>query len=72
MANEPLIMVGFTTPLDEMSDAEIEALAGEIAEAMAANLGCIGTLRIGYRLCSDVVAMVRWPVSGILWAIRLP
>lgn len=34
MANEPLIFVEFTKPLDELDDAELDALAGEIAEAM--------------------------------------
>ncbi len=35
---QPLIMVEFTKSLDEMDDAEIDALAGEIADSMAANL----------------------------------
>jgi hypothetical protein len=38
MAKQPLIVVEFTTPLDEMSDAEIDALASEIADSLAATL----------------------------------
>ena len=34
----PLVMVEFTKPLDDLSDDEIDALAGEIVDAMRANL----------------------------------
>jgi len=34
----PLVTVEFDTELDEMTDEEIDVLAGEIAEAMAAQL----------------------------------
>jgi hypothetical protein len=35
---QPLGVFEFDTPLSEMTDEELEELAGEIADAMAANL----------------------------------
>lgn len=41
MAKTPLIMVEFDVPLDEMDDDQIDTLAEEIADAMAANLASL-------------------------------